>query len=133
MSGTQTVLWLHGKEQVLYGARAPGPQALSVPRSMALEVSPAFTSRECVPRSSPLACNTRDLPAGGAPLRCMCRGAPCTWRVVVTGETVLSAPLGGLHGASGVTATRLMLGQHLTYHNYTRSFQMLVILKPRAK
>ena len=49
------------------------------------------------------------------------------------GGTVLSAPLGGLHRASGVTAARLMSGQHLAYHNYTRSFQMLVILKPRAK
>ena len=48
-----------------------------------------------------------DLPAGGAPLRCTWRRAPCTWHVVASRGTVLSAPLGGLHGASGVTATRL--------------------------
>ena len=80
----------------------------------------------------PLACRTPGhLPAGGAPLRRPRWGSPST-PACSGARLVPNVRRGGLHGPGGVNAVRPTSEQHLTYHNYTRSFQMLVILKLRA-
>lgn len=94
-----------------------------VPQSPAGSTSPGVDSSGLQDTRTPASWRgSTEAPEMGSPSTPACSGA----------RLVPNVCQGGLHGPGGVNAVRPMPQQHLTYHHYTRSFQMPVILKLRT-